>query len=100
MKLKTTHEETELSERFHYATMPLSVVEPMMRVPQPPNAYLSQDAESTALKELLKKGYRWVRTDGDICVFEKAVGICSPRLLQESDVFLQKKGAGVLEVNL
>jgi hypothetical protein len=56
---------------YHYATIPLDLVEPCFRVPMPTDAFLSKDETSTALAELLNAGYRWVRTDGDVCVFEK-----------------------------
>jgi len=59
--------------RYHYATMALATVEALCRVPMSDvGAYISQDAESHALSVLLAKGYRWIRTDGEHCVFEKA----------------------------
>jgi hypothetical protein len=60
-----------IADLYHYATMPLAVVQPMLTVPIPDGSYLSQDENSAALGHLLKSGYRWIRTDGETCVFEK-----------------------------
>jgi methionine aminopeptidase len=38
-----------------------------------PDAYVAEDATIRAVRELLAKGYRWVRTDGDWAVFEKEI---------------------------
>ena len=62
-----------IPDLYHYATMPLHIVNPMLAVPVPENAYLSADAHSTKLSNLLKSGYRWIRTDGEHCIFEKKI---------------------------
>jgi hypothetical protein len=36
-----------------------------------PDAYVAEDAESNALRNLLTEGYRWIRTDADYAIFEK-----------------------------
>ena len=40
-----------------------------------PDAYLSEDLDSelSGIRDALNKGYRWVRTDGEYAVFEKAL---------------------------
>jgi len=58
---------------YHYATMPFAAVREMLQVPVPEGAYLAEDAETKALRDLLRKGYRWIRTDGDHAVFEKCL---------------------------
>ena len=58
---------------YHYATLPLAEVEPCFRVPVPKDAFLSADSTATELAALLKSGYRWIRTDGEICIFEKTL---------------------------
>lgn len=62
-----------LNAIWSYATMPVSDVEACLRVPVPQDSFLAKDATTTALSDLLKHGYRWVRTDGEIAVFEKCV---------------------------
>jgi len=58
---------------YHYATLPLVDVEPCFRVPVPPDSFLSQDGIAAELSLLLKSGYRWIRTDGEFCIFEKTL---------------------------
>ncbi len=60
-----------IADIYHYATMPLALVEPCFRVPIPPDSFLSEDPAVAELRALLSAGYRWIRTDGEICVFEK-----------------------------
>jgi hypothetical protein len=38
-----------------------------------PDAYVSDDPDTRAVRDLLAKGFRWVRTEGDVAVFEKEV---------------------------
>jgi hypothetical protein len=73
--IKTKKELVGIRTRYHYATMPFTTVAHMLQMPIPPDAYLSEDDNSKALRELLAKGYRWVRTDGDLCIFEKIIQI-------------------------
>ncbi len=61
----------KVRDRYSYATMPLNAVIPLLCVPAPKESYISDDRNSRALRELLFQGYRWIRTDGDICVFER-----------------------------
>jgi hypothetical protein len=36
-----------------------------------PDAYISEDATTAALRDLLAQGYRWVRNDEYWAIFEK-----------------------------
>ncbi len=59
--------------RFHYATVPMEDVAWEAHITTEPDAYVAEDATKIAVRELLAKGYRWVRTDGDWAVFEKEI---------------------------
>ncbi len=39
--------------------------------PKYPDAYVSDDADTAAVRELLKCGFRWVCTEGELAIFEK-----------------------------
>lgn len=43
-----------------------------------PDAVLSDDFETRAVQSAIEAGYRWVRTDGDFAIFERAL-IRAPR---------------------
>ena len=36
-------------------------------------AYIASDAETDAIREALAAGFRWIRTDGELAVFERVV---------------------------
>lgn len=60
--------------RFEYAALPFAqVVELIDARPSTkfPDSYLSEDVDSIALPSLLAAGFRWVRTDGDMAIFER-----------------------------
>jgi hypothetical protein len=59
--------------RFHYATVPAEYVLLAARVNVEADAYVAEDATTIAVRELLEKGYRWIRTDGGWAVFEKEI---------------------------
>ncbi len=62
--------------RYHYITIPFDDIEPILRGIDPeakPDAYVADDAPARILRDLLAKGYRWVRTDGDFAIFEQAI---------------------------
>ncbi len=59
--------------RFHYATVPAEYVLLAARFDAGPDAYVAEDAATIAVRDLLVKGYRWVRTDGGWAVFEKEI---------------------------
>lgn len=62
--------------RYEYAVMPRDEVVALVRTfdaATTPGAYLSDDASHRDYCDLLARGFRWVRTDGDVAVFEKAI---------------------------
>jgi hypothetical protein len=59
--------------RFHYATVPAEYVLLASQVGSWPDAYVAEDATTIAVRELLAKGYRWIRTDAGWAVFEKEI---------------------------
>jgi hypothetical protein len=58
---------------FHYATVPAEYVLLCARVNAEPDAYVAEDATTIAVRELLAKAYRWIRTDRGWAVFEKEI---------------------------
>lgn len=56
---------------YEYATARASDVGAIFQVPREPGAYISRDATSAAVADLLARGFRWVRTDGEWAVFER-----------------------------
>lgn len=61
----------KLKSKYHYATMHASSLFDITHVPMPKDSFLTEDAEVKALRDLLMKGYRWIRTDGETAIFEK-----------------------------
>lgn len=55
--------------------MPAHVVTALVAASQRRDAtqegYVSDDRDSRQLEEILRLGFRWVRTDGDLAVFER-----------------------------
>ena len=43
----------------------------MSAEPKYPDAYVSDDADTAAVRELLKCGFRWVCTEEELAIFEK-----------------------------
>ena len=41
--------------------------------PKYPDAYVGEDAYTVTERELLKCGFRWIRTEGELAIFEKEV---------------------------
>ena len=41
--------------------------------PKYPDAYVSEDADTAVIRSLLERGFRWIRTEGELAVFEKEV---------------------------
>lgn len=58
--------------KFEYATVSAEAVRAVTARPMPPDAYVSQD-RAEAVRDLLVRGFRWVRTEGELAVFEKEV---------------------------
>ena len=59
--------------KFEYACVNADAVRAVTARPMPPDAYVSDEADTRAVRDLLAKGFRWVRTEGDVAVFEKEV---------------------------
>lgn len=61
-----------MTKIFEYRTLPLSIVVGLTDgSPKHPDAYLSDDADSRAFNSIIAEGFRWIRTDGDLAVFER-----------------------------
>jgi hypothetical protein len=58
-------------KKYQYATLPMEEVASALQVLTNPDAYISEDATTAALRDLLAQGYRWVRHDEYWAVFEK-----------------------------
>jgi hypothetical protein len=58
-------------KKYQYATLPMEEVASAVQVLTNPDAYISEDATTAALRDLLAQGYRWVRHDEYWAVFEK-----------------------------
>jgi hypothetical protein len=58
-------------KKYQYATLPMEEVASALQVLTNPDAYISEDATTEALRDLLAQGYRWVRHDEYWAVFEK-----------------------------
>lgn len=57
---------------YAYMVLPLETVAAALSPedPEQPDAFLSADVTTKALRDVLSKGYRWIRTDGNFAVFE------------------------------
>ena len=58
-------------KKYQYATLPMEEVASAVQVLTNPDAYISEDATTAALRDLLAQGYRWIRHDEYWAVFEK-----------------------------
>lgn len=65
--------EAPMRRRFDYATVNAEAVRAVTARPMPDAGYVSQDRDTEAVRDLLAKGYRWVRTEGELAIFEKEV---------------------------
>ena len=41
--------------------------------PKYPDAYVSEDADTVVIRSVLERGFRGIRTEGELAVFEKEV---------------------------
>lgn len=57
--------------QYEYITFSAAMVISMFAAPIFPDAYIAEDAESLEIKTALDRGFRWIRTDGDVAVFER-----------------------------
>lgn len=59
---------------YRYATLPITVVAGLTAgLSHVRGAFIAADAESDAYADLISRGYRWIRTDGDLAVFELTI---------------------------
>ena len=58
---------------YEYACVNANAVRALTTEPKFPDAYVSEDADKATVCELLKRGFRWIRTEGDMAIFEKEV---------------------------
>jgi len=58
---------------YHYATLPQESVIAAARVCTAPDAYITEEPDITAARDLLAKGYRWVRSEEGFAIFEKRI---------------------------
>jgi hypothetical protein len=58
-------------KKYQYATLPMEDVASAVQVLTNPDAYISEDATTAALRDLLAQGYRWIRHDEYWAIFEK-----------------------------
>ena len=59
--------------RYECACVSVEAVRALTAQPKYPDAYVSKDADTTVVRELLKCGFRWVRTEWELAIFEKEV---------------------------
>jgi hypothetical protein len=57
--------------RYEYQSMPAETVYGLTSEPLP-GSYVADDSESRRYRWLLEAGYRWVRTEQGIAIFERA----------------------------
>jgi len=66
-----------MRERWEYETLPVGFVVGLLEaravVKERGEGYVSKDAESERFDELMKRGFRWVRTDHGHAIFERKV---------------------------
>lgn len=70
-QLKRLNENISTPKKYQYATLPMEDVASAVQVLTNPDAYISEDATTAALRDLLAQGYRWVSHDEYWAVFEK-----------------------------
>ena len=58
---------------YEYGCVSVEAVRALTAEPYHPHANVSDDADTSAVRELIKCGFRWVRTEGELAIFEKEV---------------------------
>lgn len=58
---------------YEYACVDVDAVRSLTMEPKYADAYVSEDSDTAAVRELLERGFRWIRTDGELAIFEKEV---------------------------
>lgn len=57
---------------FEYETLPADQVRSIFRYIEESDAYVSRDSILVELTRLKETGFRWIRTEGDHAIFERA----------------------------
>jgi hypothetical protein len=58
---------------YEYACVSVQAVRALTAEPKYPDAYVSEDADTAVVRDLLERGFRWIRTEEELAVFEKEV---------------------------
>jgi hypothetical protein len=58
---------------YEYACVLVEAVRALTAEPKYPDAYVREDADTVVIRSLLERGFRWIRTEGELAVFEKEV---------------------------
>ena len=56
---------------YEYACVNAEAVRALTMEPKYADAYVSEDSDTATVRELLERGFRWIRTEGEVAVFEK-----------------------------
>jgi hypothetical protein len=59
---------------YEYKTLPLRIVLGITNAFAPSESFLSDDKEYRVYRQLINDGFRWVRTDMDVAIFERSSG--------------------------
>ena len=61
-------------QRYEYRLHPANdVIELLLVRSKQPDSYLSDDHASRAISESLASGFRWIRTEYEVAIFERLV---------------------------
>ena len=58
---------------YEYACVSVDAVRALTAEPKYPDAYVSENADTAVVRALLESGFRWIRTEDELAVFEKEV---------------------------
>ena len=56
---------------YEYACVSVEAVRALTAEPKYHDAYVSEDSDMAVVRTLLERGFRWIRTEGELAVFEK-----------------------------
>jgi hypothetical protein len=59
--------------RYHYVTVPATDVYGAATLCTEPDSFIADDEGVRAVRDLLHKGYRWVRSEQGLAIFEKKI---------------------------
>jgi hypothetical protein len=61
--------------RYHYVTVPVETVIDLARLCTEPDSYIAEDEETRQVLAILRKGYRWIRSEDGLAIFEKGIEV-------------------------